>query len=212
MSGSDRREIELGIGEECVPEGLHICHIFNDDDERNETLTKFIGKGVDSDEKVAVLMESIPRDELLGVLEDAGVDTQEADKHLVARALDVYCPDAKFDPHTMLERFQAHYRLAIQEGYVGARAVGDMSWALCEEADTELMDLALYECHLNSANSETPCTTICSYDARKFDGGTIMDMLSVHPYTIVRGQLMRNPLFIEPGQFLEELKLRVSAA
>ena len=212
MSGVDQREIELGIVDEKVPEGLHICHIFNDDDERNETLAKFIEKGFDSGEKVAVLMDSIPREELLDVLETAGVDTGQADNHLVARALDVYCPDQKFDPLTMLDRFQLHYKMAIQEGFTGARAVGEMSWALSDEADTELMDLAEYECRLNAVFSDTPCTTICSYDARRFDGGTIMDMLSVHPYTIVRGQLMRNPLYIEPDHFLAELKQRVGAA
>jgi hypothetical protein len=29
-----------------------------------------------------------------------------------------------------------------------------------------------------------------------------MDLLSVHPYTIVRGQLVTNPYFLEPERFV----------
>ena len=43
---------------------------------------------------------------------------------------------------------------------------------------------------------------------RRFDGDTIMDVLAVHPMTIVRGQVVRNPFFVEPGAFLRELHTR----
>lgn len=35
-----------------------------------------------------------------------------------------------------------------------------------------------------------------------------MDVLSVHPVMIVRGQLVKNPYYIEPSIFLEKLKAR----
>lgn len=35
-----------------------------------------------------------------------------------------------------------------------------------------------------------------------------MDVLSVHPVMIVRGQLVKNPYYIEPEIFLENLKSR----
>ena len=35
-----------------------------------------------------------------------------------------------------------------------------------------------------------------------------MDVLSVHPLMIVRGQLYKNPYYIEPGLFLEKLEAR----
>lgn len=35
-----------------------------------------------------------------------------------------------------------------------------------------------------------------------------MDVLNVHPVMIVRGQLVKNPYFIEPSVFLEKLKAR----
>ena len=35
-----------------------------------------------------------------------------------------------------------------------------------------------------------------------------MDVLSVHPVMIVRGQLVKNPYYIEPDEFLKQLRDR----
>jgi hypothetical protein len=35
-----------------------------------------------------------------------------------------------------------------------------------------------------------------------------MEVLSVHPVMIVRGQLVKNPYFVEPDEFLSKLKTR----
>jgi hypothetical protein len=39
-----------------------------------------------------------------------------------------------------------------------------------------------------------------------------MDMLSVHPMMIVRGQLVKNPSYVEPKVFLKEYRERLSRA
>jgi hypothetical protein len=61
---------------------------------------------------------------------------------------------------------------------------------------------------MNAVLEKNPLTVICQYDARRFSGELIMDMLSVHPMMIVRGQLVKNPYYIEPAQFLQELAQR----
>ena len=43
----------------------------------------------------------------------------------------------------------------------------------------------------------------CQYDARRFDGATLFDVLNVHPMMIIRGQVVRNPYYVEPEHFLE---------
>jgi hypothetical protein len=69
----------------------------------------------------------------------------------------------------------------------------------------ELME---YESQVNRLLETVPCTACCQYNARKLDGGMIMDVLSVHPMMIVRGQLVENPYFVEPGEFMSQLKRR----
>jgi hypothetical protein len=42
---------------------------------------------------------------------------------------------------------------------------------------------------------------MCQYDARRFDGATIFDVINVHPVMLVRGHLIRNPFYLPPDQF-----------
>jgi hypothetical protein len=49
---------------------------------------------------------------------------------------------------------------------------------------------------------EYPINVVCQYDARAFDGATILDILKVHPLMIVRGNIIRNPFFEEPESYL----------
>jgi hypothetical protein len=49
---------------------------------------------------------------------------------------------------------------------------------------------------------------ICSYDATRFDGSFIIDILRTHPTVLIGGMLQENPFVIPPSEFLEERGLR----
>jgi hypothetical protein len=49
---------------------------------------------------------------------------------------------------------------------------------------------------------------ICTYDLTRFSGDIIMDVLRTHPTVIVGGILQKNPFFIPPEQFLQEIRAR----
>lgn len=36
---------------------------------------------------------------------------------------------------------------------------------------------------------------ICQYDANRFDGVTLMEVLRVHPFMIARGRIVSNPYY-----------------
>ena len=204
-----RRDVSLGFTSEKVLEGLHICYIFNEDYERRQTLAKYLKAGLEAGEKVSYFVDTITTDELAEHLKELGMDIREERKDInLIEALPAHCPDGSSSPPRMLEAFGGLYRQAISEGYKGARATAEMSWALSNEEHVRLEDLIDYEARLNHVLQEYPCTACCQFDARKFDGATIMDMLSVHPVMIVRGQLVRNPYYIDPDVFLKEYKAR----
>lgn len=209
MENQTRRETSLGFKSEKVQEGLHICYIFNDDNERQETIAKYLNAGREEGEKVSYFVDTITPDELTDHLKELGVDIRKEKKDInLMKALPAYCPDGSFSSPGMLEAFGGLYRQAIDEGFKGARATGEMSWALSKDGKTRVEDLIDYEARLNHVLQDYPCTACCQYDARKFDGATIMDMLSVHPVMIVRGQLVKNPYYIEPDVFLKEYLIR----
>ncbi|MCZ7400963.1 MAG: MEDS domain-containing protein [Candidatus Methanoperedens sp.] len=118
------------------------------------------------------------------------------------KAQDVYCPCGKFVPSEMLTRLSGCYDQAIIAGYPGARVSGEMSWALKGIPGSErLME---YEALINTLCDKHPVTPICQYDARRFDGATLLNVLKVHPMMIVQGKIVQNPYFIEPQEFLRD--------
>lgn len=203
------RKISLGFSEEKFSEGHHIVYIYNDDRERKRTMAKFLQQGLLENEKVLYLVDDISPDEMRAELMALGVDVdQSQDDFDLTTGHYTHCPGKVFSRDFMLGMVGQYYDDAIKAGYSGARGAGEMSWALVEGRST-VADLLNYEASLNEILSDHPLTTVCQYDARRFDGALIMDMLSVHPMMIVRGQLVKNPSYVEPQIFLKEYEERL---
>jgi hypothetical protein len=201
------RTINLGFTDEAFPAGTHMCYIYNDDDERLALIAKFIESGVADGEAVHYLCHG-PKGE---TLEDARrrlglrLPTGEGCGALaLAQAMDAYCPDGSFIPRRMLDRLCELYRLGIAEGYSGVRVSGEMAWALEGAPGTDR--LIEYEALLNTIVTEHPCTALCQYDARLFDGATLFHVLAVHPAMVVQGQVARNPYYVPPEKFLARMR------
>jgi len=60
-----------------------------------------------------------------------------------------------------------------------------------------------YESRVTLLLREKPVTAVCQYNANRFDGATIMDVLKVHPQMIVRDAIIYNPFFISPEEYLQ---------
>jgi len=104
----------------------------------------------------------------------------------------------------MIDRAVQRYGIAKKAGFTGSRACGEMSWALKDIPGSDR--LLEYEVLLNTITSSFPHNGMCQYDARLFDGATIFKVLQVHPYIIAQGQIVRNPYYIKPEDFLAEKK------
>ena len=212
MKRQEYREISLGFSDEKFREGHHIIYIYNDDFERKKTMAKFLQQGLVDNEKVLYLVDDISPSDMRQELMALGVDVdrQQADFDL-SEGHYTYCPDCYFSSKFMLDIVGKYYDDAMADGYAGARGAGEMTWALVEGRST-VPDLLEYEARLNDILVDHPLTTVCQYDARRFDGALIMDMLSVHPMMIVRGQLVKNPSYVFPAVFLKEYQERLKRA
>jgi len=198
------RFVSMGITDEQFPAGTHMCYIYKDDQERKEFLAKYLSIGLEGHEKVNYFVDMISPEEMRAQLQELGLNLpMEMDERdfSISRALDIYCTDFKFVPENTLQNLRSMYQLSIDEGYLGTRISGEMSWALREEVQgTErLME---YESLVNTVLLDYPLTAICQYDARRFNGATLFDVLNVHPMMIIRGHVVRNPYYVEPEKFL----------
>ncbi len=193
--------------ENIFSEGVHICHIYNDDGERTKTMAKFFMKGLSEGNKILCIIDSITPHDIQGELANLGVDISVLQKNFVVVDNETaYNPTGNFDPDSVLTNIGYFVDQARHDGYTGLHVSGDMAWVLRDKIHTT--SLMEYETKVLDYQKVTPCTAICEYDARKFDGSIIMDILSVHPVMLVRGQVVKNPYFIPPNEFMKQYYAR----
>lgn len=202
-------EIDLGFTDRKQPAGTHMCLIFQDEFERRKIIAKFLEKGLLEQEKVAYFADVMTKDEVVDWLRGYDIDITEqmtAKNFEIQDALTAYCPQGKFVPEEMLDRLKAFYNESLENGYNQARVSGEMSWALKGIPGSDrLME---YEAWVNEVFKTHPITAICQYDANKFSGAVIMDVLKVHPMMIVKGQIVHNPYYMTLELFLKEFSSR----
>ena len=199
----------MGFTEERFPAGTHMCLIYSDETERRSTISKFLDAGLSAGEKVAYFADNMSPDEVRDWLAEMGVDLVEngkADQFSVSVAKETYCPHGKFVPDEMLDTLRNYHRRLVDEGYCGGRVSGEMSWATKGIPGSErLME---YEALVNEVLATHPITAVCQYDANRFSGAAIVDVLKVHPMMIVHGQIVQNPFYMKPEDFLKDFRER----
>ncbi len=199
------KEVSMGFTHEAFPAGSHMCLIYSDDKERRLLISKFLESGLVAGEKVAYFADMMTPQEVQDWLAKIGLELPQGDKTVQFSATvaeNTYCPKGKFVPNEMLDTLRSFYRQAIGEGYPGCRVSGEMSWALKNIPGSDrLME---YEALVNDVLDTHPVTAVCQYDANRFDGATILDVLKVHPMMIVRNQIVNNPYYLKPKEFIKD--------
>jgi hypothetical protein len=196
--------LDISLGDQRqAPIGAHVCLIYITEEERRDLVSKFLKAGLEGGEQVLYFTDVMTPTQLLDWLADMGVDIPcdvESGRLKVSEAKAVYYPNGVFDPQAMLEYWKQACREAVLQGFPSMRATGETSWAVRGIPGSER--LIEYEALLNKTLETLPATAFCQYDVNLFDGATILEVLRVHPVVISRGQVVRNPLYVRPDEFL----------
>ena len=197
--------VELGFTDQMFPVGVHICQIFSDDDERQESLLNFLRSGLEAGERTACFSENLDDVRLTRHLSDHGLccgALRESGAFSQAGTRDVYFQDGHFDPDRMLGLLRQYHEDAVAKGYSAARVIGEMTSEVQRiPGGSRLME---YESRVSLLLRDHPVTAVCQYDARTFDGATIMQVLKVHPLMVVRGSVVHNPFYVTPEELLSQ--------
>jgi len=195
--------ISLGFTGENFPPGVHICQIFSDDDERQAALLRFILSGVRAGESTRCFSDNLTAEAVEEYLSGFGISFQQAaqDGALgMAGTDEVYFKNDTFDPERMLGLLRTFHTQSMAQGFSAARVIGEMTPKVQHvPGGSRLLE---YEARVSLLLKEYPVTAVCQYDARRFDGATIMDVLRVHPLMVVRGEVVHNPFFVAPEEFV----------
>lgn len=196
--------INMGFARDLVPAGTHMCLIYTSEEERRETLLKFILSGLQSGERTACFSSKVNEAVLREFLMNNSIsydEKKESSEFCLSGTSEVYFEGGSFAPERMLNNLKEFYNGSVQMGCSAARVIGEMIPEIQTVPGGER--LLEYECRVSMLLRTHPATSVCQYDAGKFDGATIMEILKVHPKMIVNGAIVNNPFFIEPETYLE---------
>jgi hypothetical protein len=203
--GQAAHKVSLGFAGQDFEPGVHICQIYTSDEERQEALLQYISSGLRSGERTACFSEKIDEQALREFLGNYGIsyDEQKARGAVnLARTSEVYFQGGMFDPERMLGMLRSFHADSLAEGYPAARVIGEMTPEVQHvPGGSRLLE---YESRVSMLLRECPVSAVCQYDARAFDGATIMDVLKVHPLMVVNGSVVHNPFYIPPEDYLKE--------
>ena len=200
----DHTEVSLGFTDEKVPVGTHLCLVFTKDEERVDSLLKFLLSGLQAGERTACFSEKLTEDTLREYLARNNISYDEREKQkaiIFAGTGEVYFEGGVFDPDRMLNMLTTYYDEAMQLGFPASRVIGEMNPEVQHIPGGER--LLEYESRVSMLLRDHPITSVCQYDANLFDGATIMEVLKVHPKMIINGMVINNPFYIQPETYLK---------
>jgi MEDS: MEthanogen/methylotroph, DcmR Sensory domain len=185
----------------------HVCGLFNGVDEEYGMLAPFIHEGLAAGQKAFLSVDPGRSDGHRRSLREAGIDVEGRCRsgQLEIETWDrTHLRPGYFDQDAMLELVENVLMRSRGEGYPLTRLVANMEWALQDLPGVH--DIVEYESRFNRMIAPYDDVVICTYDATRFGGDLIVDVLRTHPMVILGGGLQENPFYVPPDQLLAELR------
>ena len=205
--GVKSKKISLGFTEQKFEAGVHICQIYTEEDERQNALVDYVISGLEGGENTACFTEKETDMSLAKYFRKSDIsydDITNAGLFSLNKTHKIYFEDNKFDPDKMLSVLSGFYESSMDKNCKGARAIGEMTNEIeTVEGGSRWYE---YESRVSMLLRKYPVNIVCQFDARTFKGSTIMEILKVHPYMIVKGSVVYNPYYINPEEYLSSIK------
>jgi hypothetical protein len=187
----------------------HVCGFFRSREEEYRVLLPLAKEGFERGEKVFHIVDPEHRPERMRRLEAVGISPASVRRpgQVEIRAWeDAHLRGGRFDQEAMMTLLEETLRGAKADGFGQTRLWANMEWALGEFPGVE--DLVEYETRVNYLLPKNGDLVVCAYNLTKFGAGVMMDVLRTHPLVIIDGFLHENPFFVQPDEFLRELRAR----
>ncbi len=179
--------------------GDHACLFYrNTHDELAMTAT-FFAIGLRRRERCLCVFDQPRIARLRTALRAAGVDIDDAERdgRFILKTDDAYLSDGRFEPEQMVHRLGQEVQRALDDGFRGLRAAGEMKWALGKTVD--INSFIAYEAMMNQFYPRNAAVGLCLYSLRAFPPELLERVLRTHPEAVHNGHLCANKFF-EPPQ------------
>ena len=180
-------------------QGEHICSLYDGEDEQVTVAAQYLADGLRRGERC--LYADDGRDGFQR-FRDA-LNREDIDAAAAARAgalielphSKAHLAGGRFDGERMLAMLDEAVEHALNDGFMGLRTCGDMSWMLTGSYGYE--QVQEYESLLNEFFRQLRACGMCQYDRRRFRLNVIEDALTTHSTMVLDGHHQPSPLYKE---------------
>lgn len=186
----DTHAIE-GASEE-VGRGEHAAFFFKTNAERFAYVIPYIASGLRGGERCVYIANENTVPDVLAEFQRAGIDigkTTAAAALSVVTKHDAYLRHGIFEPERMILDFDRDVRVALQAGFTGLRATGEMTWAL--DLPSALGRLCEYESALLT-HWPGQLTGLCQYNETLFPATLVEKLTQCHCTVLRHGRVVRH--------------------
>jgi two-component system, chemotaxis family, sensor kinase Cph1 len=183
-------------------QGDHVCTLFTTPEEQLTAAVEYLSAGLERGERCLYVCCEHGVPEFRRALQQAGIDVAAQERRgalVLLTKQDGHLKGGSFDPDKMISLLRAAVNDALEAGFAGLCAAGDMSWLLDEAPGSE--KLAEYEARLNEFYKAHRALGLCQYNRNKLPDAALDHGIATHPYIRMDGPiLLKNPFYEPPEQ------------
>lgn len=198
---------------ERIPPGSHICQLYSKVTETPSVTARLMKVGLLHSEKCLFAAATPQVKELREELRKLQLDV---DALLASGQLMLYeerepflSGGKRFDPYFLLSLHQTFIAQALREGWLAVRISIDMTWLTKDVATPE--QILKYEAASDAVFTfqNAPIIALMHYDHGKLLPSLIVEMLKLHPISVVGKYIRRNPFYLNSEQYMLKI-LRIN--
>ena len=198
---------------ERIPPGSHICQLYSKVTETPGVTARLLKVGLLHSEKC--LFAAAPaqvkelREELRKLQLDVDALEQSGQLLLYEEREQFLVGGKRFDPYFLLSSHQTFIAQALREGWQAVRISIDMTWLTKDVATPE--QILKYEAASDAVFTfqNAPIIALMHYDHGKLLPSLIVEMLKLHPISVVGKYIRRNPFYLNSEQYMLKI-LRIN--
>ena len=181
-------------------QGDHVCTLFSSPDEQLAAATDYIRQGLARGEQcLYVCGEQTPAG-FRAALSAAGIDVHRHEERgaLVLLTKETgHLQGGSFNASRMISMLSSAVEGALEAGFTGLCAAGDMTWLLDEAPGSD--QIAEYETRLNHFYRNHRALGLCQYNRCRLPAAVLDHGIATHPTVRIEGQiLLTNPFYELP--------------
>ncbi len=198
---------------ERIPPGSHICQLYSKVTEIPGVTARLLKVGLSLSEKcffaAAPAQIKELRDEFRKLQVDVNALIESGQLVLLEEREPLLANGKRFDPYFLLSQHQTFIAQALREGWQAVRISIDMTWLAKDIATPE--QILKYEAASDAVFTfqNAPIIALMHYDHSKLVPSLVVEMLKLHPISVVGKYIKRNPFYLNSEQYMLKI-LRIN--